>query len=81
MPSNPLAAALHGRIAAGSLNVSPVPSQPRRSHGPNSPWARDCSASIVASELQDLQLQNVTLSGPNDSERQGQEVMDNVDYP
>ena len=37
VPSNPRAAALHGRIAAGSLNVTPVPSQPRRSYRPNSP--------------------------------------------
>jgi hypothetical protein len=37
VPSNPRAAALHGRIAADSLNVTSVPSQPRRSYGPNSP--------------------------------------------
>jgi hypothetical protein len=31
VPSNPRAAARHGRIAAGSVNVTPVPTQPRRS--------------------------------------------------
>jgi hypothetical protein len=36
-PSNPRAAALHGRIAAGSLNVTPVPRQLRRSYRPNGP--------------------------------------------
>ncbi len=35
VPGNPRAAALQGRIAAGSLNVTPVPSQPRRGYGPN----------------------------------------------
>jgi hypothetical protein len=39
VPSNPRAAALRGRIATGSLNVSPVPSPPISSHGPNSPEA------------------------------------------
>jgi hypothetical protein len=37
VPSNPRAAALHGRIVAGSLNVTPVPSQQRTSCRPNSP--------------------------------------------
>lgn len=37
LPSNPRAAALRGRIMAGSLNVTPVPSQRRRSYGSNSP--------------------------------------------
>jgi hypothetical protein len=39
VPSNPRAAALRGRIVTGSLNVSPVPSPPISSHGPNSPEA------------------------------------------
>lgn len=36
VPSNPRAAALHGRIAAGSLNISSVPGQPSRGYKPNS---------------------------------------------
>ncbi|QEM46668.1 hypothetical protein [Mycolicibacterium grossiae] len=37
VPSNARAAANFGRIAAGSLNVTPVPSQPRRTYRPNRP--------------------------------------------
>jgi hypothetical protein len=35
VPSNPRAAALYGRISAGSLSITPVPRQPRRSYGPH----------------------------------------------
>jgi len=38
MPGNPRAAALHGRIAAGSLTVTPVPGQPTRRYWAKNPY-------------------------------------------